>query len=1852
MATNGVTIKIKGDISNLESELKKAGEVVSSVNNDIAKSEKELAKTKQDIANQNKVYEKTLSSLITKLKQENASEKEIAKNRREANLAHLNNIATLKQEQKTIESSLSAMRETIRYNQTDIANTKEKIARKQKLIEVDKRYNQEQQKAIATAKEEYRRTYVNTKATNAYEDALKKLNHQKDIGAIDSKQYATALSKEKQNLKEAELAAKKHGASLETGTNAIVRHWRQLETLALMLYTVKTAYDKTIGSGIETLRSMESNTMGVAALMSANTRMTDSFNNTLTPLKKYQMGMAIAKDTMKELRIESLKTPATFKEITEVYQQAIGQTMGASNAFGESVKVINKNTIQLAKDFTNVAGSIGMDMTKVKEEIRSALTGNVSTDSIISTMIFGSPTEANEAIRNARTRVNGLVELFDLKFKPFRILEDQKSFDKGLNQLKGAWEITMADMVEKSGMFQDITDLFYNMAQDITKDSDNIVKDFDSIYNGMKKIFSYAEEVLMAFVAWRAIAKYNKITELSIAQTRLETQKATLASKIYTTQVLRAKNATQLLGTAARSTGKALKGMALANAPLAALMITYEAYNLILDDNIEKENQLAEITSRKIRDLEKLTNAQLKYGRVSIKDKLNELRTELADMEGSYKTKKILHLIDEKDTLKFENNVATIKQKIKELQKTYQEYGKVLNEKTDATGKLELAKQQAELLTKLNFDEKLHKDLLKYSTAQESELTKALQLRKKVTDDIAENQKKLSNKENQNPFAQQQIKKWIEDQRKLLKNVDQKIVEEKLKAKKLELEAQYKIAIADNDSTAAKKKQYEILQNNVKASKELWQTSIKEGATQDIINKRAIKYATDKIALNKEDERIRQKELADKIKLFNLSKKSVKRNMDINGDSFISGSEYSSVIDQITAEFEKINSQLLATDEVAKAKLLENFTKAKEDLAKEFENKTFEIDIKLNGFDEVSNGIANIVNGLTDIVNENEKIATQQSKLSKLDKNSLQYKEEKNKLDKMTIKNNIAQIGTYANMSDAMGSFYAEDDARKKKQAEVSKALHITQMAMQVAEMVQSTAFTGLFVAQEGAKATAAATTAVATAASSSPWTGFATAAAMIALMASIGISLGGKGSTNVNTSYDAFSAQAENMGTGSVLGDTSAQSESIKNSLSVLSDIAKPEFRLISQMNDSLISIDQALSGVSAGIIQQGGFIFGEGFNPSLSQGASPYSNEKAMGMKFSDTITKAVSAGTVDLFQKVGNIFGVSISNDAISKIGGIFSGANVSNWLADTLFGSGTTVSTAITDAGITFQKQLIEAAIGDLSGQAYQTILTYIHTDGGLLGGSSDTALFNTKTQSLATDTQNQFELILGSLYDTMFYGGEILGTASQDIKNELSNFYVDIGKISLKGKTGSQIQERITAIFNKIADDMAKDAFPALVDFQKIGEGTYETLTRVSAGMQEADYYISKLGQSFQDINYKDIINKQGIVSIEALKQSIIKFDEAVYGSGNGVVDIISLINSSAQDLYDTYTTLSTVRDKLGFIGTPTSALTSSMLLGADGAQNLSDALGSYFDNFLTDEEKLQYNTTAMAKEFAKLNLTMPNGIQGFKNLLASIDTTTDAGQELYGRVITLSDGFASLADDMGKSMSAIQDSIKSFIGMIDSIQQTIDKLLGNTTGANSTDALIKTYWDKRERADQLLALGAGLTSSQQTELQGLVGDINNLSTSIQSASVGDNTKITSELVNELIGLKQDLDLENKILNVNIVGINSTLGLNYANNLITSLPSFDVGTTNVPRDMVAQIHKNETIIPAPFASGIRSGALTLGNNSDIISAINKNTEEVARMNSTLVSIEKNTDNSHNILSEAQYEQRPLLVKVSS
>ncbi|WP_417327678.1 hypothetical protein [Halarcobacter sp.] len=664
---------------------------------------------------------------------------------------------------------------------------------------------------------------------------------------------------------------------------------------------------------------------------------------------------------------------------------------------------------------------------------------------------------------------------------------------------------------------------------------------------------------------------------------------------------------------------------------------------------------------------------------------------------------------------------------------------------------------------------------------------------------------------------------------------------------------------------------------------------------------------------------------------------------------------------------------------------------------------------------------------------------------------------------------------------------------------------------------------------------------------SGDPYTAFARMAAMAAsvasLLSSANIAFGG-GEDKVSTSYDSVSAMAANTGTGSVLGDSSVQSESIANSLTLLEDLARPEFRLLSSMEKSLQSIDDKIAGVAAGVIRAGGFELGTGFIPEKSSTVS-------LGDKFVENYEN--TAGKL-IAKTVGRLDPLTAEIDSFthSLIGKVISG----------VFGGGTSYKTSLSDAGMVFSDQYLSSAIKDISGNAYQTIKHKKKKKGGWFKKDKTKVWFTTSYKALNRETESQFQLILSNYYDAIVSAGKALEEDDQNVKKRLNSYVVRLGKISLKGKSGSQITETLTSVFGKVGDGLAYRVFPSINGFQQVGEGLFETLTRVAVGMEEAEYYINRLGYAFEDVDYKDIENKQGNVSLEVLSQSIIKLDESIYGLDNGVVQMVENFTGSAEELFEMYTGFEDIRSMLELVGKESKYLTSEMLLGAGGTAELAESLEDFFVSVLNDQQKLDFQTQQMNKEFEKLNTIMPTSIEGFKQLVDSIDISTAEGQELLGRILLLSDDFATLIDsskDMfytqienaleldrlsaelfTTAVASVEKMSTKFTQIEENIEKTINTLLSGSDGANAQEQLIKNFWEKRASIEEYLLKDGDLTETESAKLSSLVGELNSLSTQIQTAQTGDNTSITNTLVGELQNLQNEINIDNEILKVKVL----------------------------------------------------------------------------------------------------------------
>lgn len=540
---------------------------------------------------------------------------------------------------------------------------------------------------------------------------------------------------------------------------------------------------------------------------------------------------------------------------------------------------------------------------------------------------------------------------------------------------------------------------------------------------------------------------------------------------------------------------------------------------------------------------------------------------------------------------------------------------------------------------------------------------------------------------------------------------------------------------------------------------------------------------------------------------------------------------------------------------------------------------------------------------------------------------------------------------------------------------------------------------------------------AVASAANAPPPIGFASAAAMIALLTGIGITLNGG---NASGSFE-----TANTGTGTVFGDSEAKSASIVNSIDLLSENSDLMLPLTSAMLRSLRNIESNISGVTNLIIRQA---TGEGFN--IAEGFKQ--NGIGKGIESTVSTLNNLTFGLADTLT-----FGL------FSAIGKALGG----------LFGTKTTVK----GQGLFADTQ----KLGDIITKGFD-LFEYVDVQIKKKSFGITTSKKN-KTQTSAADAalENQFTLIFSGFYDSILKASTSLGANMDTVKGNLENAVIRLGKIDLQGLNGEQIQEKLEAVFGAAADSLAQQGFAGLDDFQKVGEGYYETLIRVASSVEQASYYTDRLNVSA--IKYTDILNKQGDVAAEIVRQSVL----LVEGNKNikgGFYDLVNTFDGTAEELSTFIVELRDLQDQLFMTGKNADYLTSSMILSAGGLDSLASGLDAYFE-MLSPAEQAAELTRRLTKEFAIFGKELPSDVKAFRNLVSSIDISTEAGQKLYGQIIALAPEFNDL-----------QDSLKNANSEVNALVQSLRDLAEQARGARGETDQTRNLASIRSEFDRVSAL--------------------------------------------------------------------------------------------------------------------------------------------------------------------------------
>jgi hypothetical protein len=417
----------------------------------------------------------------------------------------------------------------------------------------------------------------------------------------------------------------------------------------------------------------------------------------------------------------------------------------------------------------------------------------------------------------------------------------------------------------------------------------------------------------------------------------------------------------------------------------------------------------------------------------------------------------------------------------------------------------------------------------------------------------------------------------------------------------------------------------------------------------------------------------------------------------------------------------------------------------------------------------------------------------------------IQHLEYVEKLNDESAKNRMAGYGA---MASAAAGFFGEQSKGYQVLMAVSKVFHAAELAMTLAELVPK----GI--------------SAVLSQGSGDPYTAFGRMAAMAAIVAGLGVAIGSVGSGGVSLSE----SRQKTQGTGSVLGSDD-KSESIAKSLEIMESLASKELGISTGMLMSLRNIEAGIGQFASLLVRT------TGVSGDFGAGIATRGSADAFGRS---------TAGVL----LTGGVIGL-----ALDKITGGWVG-KITGSVLNSIFGGKKTVE----DTGFTMGP----ANFGNiLTGGVSASQYADIKKDGGWFHSDKR----STQLEGIGAEGNRQISTILTSLYDTVFQAGELLQVNGDEFTARLNSFVVDIGKVSLKGKTGEEIQKELSAVFSKVGDDLASFGIAGITEFQQVGEGALETLARVASNYAGLDAVLNSIGKSFGATGIASLAAREELLSM-------------------------------------------------------------------------------------------------------------------------------------------------------------------------------------------------------------------------------------------------------------------------------------------------------------------------------------------------------------------------------------------------
>jgi len=370
----------------------------------------------------------------------------------------------------------------------------------------------------------------------------------------------------------------------------------------------------------------------------------------------------------------------------------------------------------------------------------------------------------------------------------------------------------------------------------------------------------------------------------------------------------------------------------------------------------------------------------------------------------------------------------------------------------------------------------------------------------------------------------------------------------------------------------------------------------------------------------------------------------------------------------------------------------------------------------------------------------------------------------------------------------------------------------------------------------------------------------------------------------------------------------------------------------------------------------------------------------------------------------------------------------------------------------------ENSLLRSGI-DIGGNLFQD--TY--KKGTLFGGKS-TSLYGTSIEFTATSMvalmEGQVEAVLDTVTKTVktkWYGAKKTSYSHKytDISDMVSQ-YIQDGTIAIfESLTASAealglsttVEEEVTTWVADTTDGIYKGFYGGFTSgfntwFNKAGggfRGLFSLFGRrfsEETGQYVTETVISSLENEIIDIGKFDTTGMSADEVAQEIQDRFSAQLDAITEKYFGAVKEFQKAGEGlGETLFRVVRNFDQIGHSLGLIDKAVDWRTANIIADvAGGLDKFNASFNSYTENFYSDAEQYEMKLKTMTSYFASIGQTMPSNNAGFRALVESIDTTTDAGATLFAELMSINDAFT----DMTSSGEALRETTRGYLDEISS----------------------------------------------------------------------------------------------------------------------------------------------------------------------------------------------------------------------